>query len=55
MQILRFESKRSNIIYTVKTQDGNIFTHSLHKDTPTYEVRKVLKILEEKIDKQEDK
>ncbi|HBC4010335.1 hypothetical protein I6D55_09560 [Staphylococcus aureus] len=55
MQILRFENKRSNIIYTVKTQNGNIFSHSLYKDTPTYKIRKVLKILEEKIDNQENK
>lgn len=50
MEILSCETKRNNIIYTVKTKNGFVFNHSLPKDTPSYQVRKVLKILEVKID-----
>lgn len=50
MKILNCKIKSYEIIYEVKTNKNKHFTYSLPKDTPIYKVRKVLKIIENKVD-----
>ncbi|GGG88008.1 hypothetical protein E2558_01785 [Staphylococcus pragensis] len=54
MIILNCKIKSSEIVYEVKTIKNNYFTYSLPKDTTSYKVRKVLKIIESKVDEDED-
>ncbi|MGO3050366.1 hypothetical protein QMO72_09965 [Staphylococcus casei] len=50
MQILDYEVGIRNINYTVKTEDGIIFSHKLPKDTSSIQVRKCLKVIANKVD-----
>ncbi|MDM7881572.1 hypothetical protein QTP94_02230 [Staphylococcus borealis] len=54
MIILNCKIKSSEIVYEVKTNKNNYFTYSLPKDITSYKVRKVLKIIESKVDEDED-
>ena len=54
MIILNCKIKSSEIVYEVKTIKNNYFTYSLPKDITSYKVRKVLKIIESKVDEDED-
>lgn len=53
MRIINYKIKLNEIIYEVETVKNNKFTHALPKETPSYKVRKILKLLEKKVD--EDK
>ena len=50
MKVLSCKIKRSNIIYTVETNRGNIFEKSLPKKITSYQANKRLKKVENKID-----
>lgn len=54
MIILNCKIKLNEIVYEVKTNKNNCFTYSLPKDITSYKVRKVLKIIENKVDEDED-
>lgn len=54
MIILNCKIKLNEIVYEVKTHKNNYFTYSLPKDITSYKVRKVLKIIESKVDEDED-
>lgn len=54
MIILNCKIKSNEIVYEVKTNKNNYFTYSLPKDITSYKVRKVLKIIESKVDEDED-
>lgn len=52
--ILNCKIKSSEIVYEVKTNKNNYFTYSLPKDITSHKVRQVLKIIESKVDEDED-
>ncbi|HLR18602.1 MAG TPA: hypothetical protein VK115_01635 [Staphylococcus sp.] len=50
MQIINYNINQDHITYTVKTQNGHQFTHSLPKDTTSANIYKYLEILSTNVD-----
>ncbi|WP_172793163.1 hypothetical protein [Staphylococcus sp. NAM3COL9] len=50
MQIINYNINLDHVTYTVETENGHVFTHSLPKDTTSNNIYRYLEILSNNVD-----